>query len=420
MTMPLRSANRQTIRRINEAVVLGALHDHGPISRIGIVELTSLSPATITGITGKLIRQGLAREREAGVSTGGRPPMLVEIDRDAGCVVGIKLTEHHLVAALTDLGAEVLAERSVPLGPDRSPSAVVDALAETVADLVATEPDRRFYGVGIGLAGAIDRHEGVCRFSPFLPWRDVPLRSLLEPRIGRPVVIENDVSALTLAERWFGGGAGLSDFVVVTVGRGVGLGMVLDGRLYRGGKGAGGEFGHITMDPDGPPCDCGKRGCLEALVGEPALARSVRAVCGEGVTLREGATLARAGHEAARAVFAEAGATLGLALAGVVNLLNPTRVILGGEGAAMLDLLLDAIRAAMATHCFDGLFADLDLLVEPWDDDAWARGAAGLVLDDLLHARLDLGPDGIGASLDLDAGRSSPPRHAREVSRHGR
>ena len=419
--MPLRSANRQSTRRINEAVVLGALHDHGPISRIDMVELTSLSPATITGITGKLIRQGLAREREAGVSTGGRPPMLVEIDRDAGCVVGIKLTEDHLVAALTDLGAEVLAERSVPLGADRDPESVVDALAGTVAELVATEPGRRFYGVGIGLAGAIDRREGICRFSPFLPWRDVPLRSMLEPRVGRPVVVENDVSALTLAERWFGGGAGYSDFVVVTVGRGVGLGMVLDGRLYRGGRGAGGEFGHITMDPDGPPCDCGKRGCLEALVGEPALARSIRAACG-AATLAEGAALARSGHEAARAVFVEAGATLGLALAGVVNLLNPTRVIVGGEGAAMLDLLLDAVRGSMATHCFDGLFEDLDLLVEPWDDDAWARGAAGLVLDDLLHARLDLGPDGLAepAVLAAAGGSSTSTRPAREVSRHGR
>jgi len=390
VSIPMRSANRQTIRQINEALVLGVIHDHGPISRTDIADLSNLSPATITGIMGKFIRQGLAREREAGASTGGRPPVLVEIDRDAGCVVGVKLTETHLIAALTDLGAEVLAQRTTPIGNDKTPEAVVESLARVIEALREEAPNRRFYGVGVGLAGAIDRRAGICRFSPYLPWRDVPLRRLLRARISSPVVIENDVSALTLAERWFGGGAGLSDFVVVTLGRGVGLGMVLDGRLYRGGHGAGGEFGHITMEIDGPLCDCGKYGCLEALVGEPALGRRIAAVCGPDATLAQGADLARAGQPEALAVFASAAQTLGLALAGVVNVLNPTRVIVGGEGVHTLDLLLEPLRTTLDTHCFDGLFADLDLIVEPWGDDAWARGAAGLMLDELFHARVDL------------------------------
>lgn len=395
----MRSANRQTIRQINEAAVLGVIHDHGPISRTEIAEVTNLSPATITGIMGKLIRQGLAREREIGISTGGRPPVLVEIDRDAGCVIGVKLTEHYLTAALTDLGAETLAERSIPLHSDRSPRAVAAALAKVVTELRVTEPGRRFFGVGIGLAGAIDRRTGVCRFSPFLPWRDVPLRALLEPLVDCPVVVDNDVNALTLAERWFGGGAGFSDFVVVTIGRGIGLGMVLDGRLYRGGHGAGGEFGHVTVEPDGPPCDCGKRGCLEAVVAEPALLRRLRQVCGTDVSMTEGSALARSSHQEAKAVFVQAGTTLGWALSGVVNLLNPTRMIVGGEGVQYLDLLLDPMRDALAINCFDGLFADLDLLVEPLGDDAWARGAAGLVLDELFHARLDLGEENARAPL---------------------
>jgi predicted NBD/HSP70 family sugar kinase len=146
-------------------------------------------------------------------------------------------------------------------------------------------------------------------------------------------------------------------------------------------------------------CDCGKRGCLEALVGEPALARRIKQVCGAEITLSEGVALARDGHDQARRVFAEAGTTLGLALAGVVNLLNPTRVIVGGEGVQTLDLLLEPMREAMARHCFDGLFDDLDLVVEPWGDDAWARGAAGLVLDELFHARLDLDGDGVPADV---------------------
>lgn len=378
---------------MNEAVILGVIHDRGPIARTEIAGITSLSPATVTGITGMLIEQGLVFEQEIAESTGGRPPVLLSINRDAGCVVGIKLTESQIIAALTDLGAGTLASRTIELGGDRSPAAVIELVAGVVNELRQDFLDRQFYGVGIGLAGAIDRRAGVCRFSPFLQWRDVPLRLLLEKRIDRPVVIENDVSALTLAERWFGLGAGLTDFVVVTLGRGVGLGMVLDGRLYRGGKGAGGEFGHLSVDAGGPLCDCGKRGCLEALVGEQALTRQVAEALGSTYTLADGAERARMGDAQAAEIFNQAGDTLGIALAGIVNLLNPTRIIVGGEGVHTLDLLLEPMRSALATHCFDGLYDDLELIVEPWGDDAWARGAAGLVLDDLFHARLERDSD---------------------------
>lgn len=411
MSPRIQSATRTHIRQINEAVVLGLIHDRGAISRTELADLASLSPATITGIIAKLIRLGLVREQEIGYSTGGRPRVLVEFARDAGCIVGVKLTEAQLIGALTDLGAETVAQHTVSLGSDRLPEAVVRELGNLVASLLNEAPGKRLFGVGVGLAGAIDRRAGICRFSPYLPWRDVPLRALLEARIGRPVVIENDVSALVLAERWFGGGAELSDFIVVTLGRGVGMGMVLDGHPYRGGRGIGGEFGHITIDPDGPRCDCGKFGCLEALIGEPALTRQIGALLGRDMSLAEGAERARAGEEAVRAIFSDAGETLGLALAGVINVLNPSRVLVGGEGVEMLDLLLEPMRAALTAHCFDGLFADLDLIVEPWGDDAWARGAAGLVLDELFHARLELDA-GDGERSPVGAGRTgSDGRH---------
>ncbi len=374
---------------MNRAVVLGMIHESGPISRAEIAERTTLSPATVTGITGELITQGLVYEQAAGPSTGGRPPVLLSINRAAGCVVGIKLTESQIIATLTDLGAETLAQRTVSIASDRSPDGVVEQIVGLVDELRSGQPERQLYGVGLGMAGAIDRRAGICRFSPFLHWRDVPLGPMLEARIDAPIVIENDVSALTLAERWFGRGAGVADFVVVTLGRGVGLGMVLDGRLYRGGSGAGGEFGHVCVDPDGPRCACGKRGCLEAMIGEEGLSSEVRATLGADITLTDAAESARAGEDAARHLFSRAGRTLGVALSGVINVLNPRRMIVGGEGVQTLDLLFEPMRAALAEHCFDGVFDDLELVVEPWGDDAWARGAAGLILDDLFHARLD-------------------------------
>ncbi|MEO7913647.1 MAG: ROK family protein, partial [Roseiflexaceae bacterium] len=218
-----------------------------------------------------------------------------------------------------------------------------------------------------------------------LQWHSVPLRHMLEQRLGLPVVIENDVNTLTMAEQWFGAGVGVNDFLVVTLGRGIGMGMVLNGQLYRGGCGGGGEFGHITMVPDGPRCDCGKRGCLEALVADPAIVRRMQVASDRELTMEATVALARQGDTTAQGIFAAAGRTLGMAIANLVNIFNPPLLVIGGEGARALDLLQESLQETLQAHCFDGFFNDMRLVVEPWGDDAWARGAASLMLDELFR-----------------------------------
>ncbi|MEA2524023.1 MAG: hypothetical protein QOF73_1250 [Thermomicrobiales bacterium] len=384
----LRSGNRRLIREINQSLVLGLVRDQGPISRTDIAERADLSPATITDITAVLIEQGLIYEHEAGVSTGGRRPILLALNRQAGLVLGAKLTDREIVSALIDLDAEIVDRQTAALGDDGSLEHVVDVLAGLVADLRSRHPGRRIFGLGLGLAGVVDRRSGVCRFSPFFQWHDVPIGRLLEERLALPVVLDNDVNTLTLAEQWFGAGSGVADFLVVTLGRGVGMGMVLDGRLYRGGNGGAGEFGHATMATDGPLCDCGKRGCLEALVSSPALLRRLQSTLGSDVTFDEAVALARAGDLTARAVFAEAGRILGLALSHLINIFNPPLLIVGGEGAVAADLFLDPLRETLRANSFDGFFGDLRLVVEGWGDDAWARGAAGLMIEEMFRPTL--------------------------------
>src|SRR5215813_13431889 len=157
MSLRLRSGNRQLIREINQSLILSLVRDHGPISRTDIAEAAHLSLATVSGITSALIDQGLVYEHEAGISTGGRRPILLALNPQAGLVIGVKLTESQIVAALTDLNAEVIAQRAVPLGGDRRPEAVVAALAEIVDDLRAAHAERRIFGIGLGMAGVIDR-----------------------------------------------------------------------------------------------------------------------------------------------------------------------------------------------------------------------------------------------------------------------
>ena len=385
MSLRLRSGNRQLIREINQSLVLSLVRNHGPISRTDIADAAHLSLATVSSISNALIDQGLIYEHEAGISTGGRRPILLALNRQAGLVIGVKLTENQIVAALTDLTAEVIEQRAAPLGSDHRPEAVVGALAALVDQLRAAHPGRRMVGIGLGMAGVIDRRQGICRFSPFLQWHSVPLRHMLEQRLGLPVVIENDVNTFTMAEQWFGAGVGVNDFLVVTLGRGIGMGMVLNGQLYRGGCGGGGEFGHITMVPDGPRCDCGKRGCLEALVADPAIVRRMQMATNRELTMEATVALARQGDTTAQGIFAAAGRTLGMALADLVNIFNPPLLVIGGEGARALDLLQESLQETLQTHCFDGFFNDMRLVVEPWGDDAWARGAASLMLDELFR-----------------------------------
>jgi predicted NBD/HSP70 family sugar kinase len=313
-------------------------------------------------------------------------------------VLGAKLTDREIISALIDLDAEIVDRQTATLGGDGSLDHVVAVLAGLVAELRSRHPRQRIFGLGLGLAGVVDRRSGVCRFSPYFQWHDVPLGRLLEERLGLPVVLDNDVNTLTLAEQWFGAGAGLADFLVVTLGRGVGMGMVLDGHLYRGGNGGAGEFGHATMQPDGPRCDCGKRGCLEALVSSPALPRRLHASIGRQVTFEEAVALARSGDPTAAGIFAEAGRTLGLALSHLINIFNPPLLIVGGEGAVAADLFLEPLRESLRANCFDGFFAELRLVVEDWGDDAWARGAAGLMIEEMFRPTL-YRDEASGASL---------------------
>jgi predicted NBD/HSP70 family sugar kinase len=376
------------IREINKSLVLNIVRDHGSVSRTHIAHASHLSLATVSGITNELIEQGLIYEQEEGTSTGGRRPIMLALNPHAGLVAGAKLTETHILVALTDLNAEVVDQREVPIGDDKSSEAVVAVLGDAVANLREAYAKRPVLGMGVGMAGGIDRRSGVCRFSPFLGWRDVPLRQRLEKRLGLPVVIENDVNTFTMAERWFGAGVGVPDFLVVTLGRGVGMGMVLNGPLYRGGCGGGGEFGHITVAPDGPQCDCGKKGCLETFVSDPVILRRMRSALGRDLPLEHAVTLARQGDPIAHSIFAAAGRTLGTAIADLINIFNPPLLVVGGEGARALDLMLDPLQDALRANCFDGFFDDLRLVVEPWGDDAWARGAASLMLEELFRPTL--------------------------------
>jgi predicted NBD/HSP70 family sugar kinase len=206
------------------------------------------------------------------------------------------------------------------------------------------------------------------------------------------------VNTLTLAEKWFGAGQNVDDFLTVTVGRGVGLGIVVNGQFYRGAHGGAGEFGHTVIDPDGPVCDCGKRGCLETFVGDPGLLRMAAEAAQRGEmpgpveSMDNLIALAQEGNPAAQAVFVRAGNVLGREVANLINVFNPQRIIISGEGVRAGDWLFGPMRASVARHVMPGLAEDTEIRIDLWGDDAWARGAASLVLRELFESPMHREP----------------------------
>lgn len=377
---PEHASAREVMRANHQSAVFDAIHRNGPISRVELAAQLRLSAAAITDITAELIQRHLIFEaREAESSGVGRRKILLEVDYRQARVVGVKVSNAAIYAVLTDLKGEVV---------DTAESALPDTRVDTVLDLLAARIQAlslgsatAIAGVGVSLPGAVDHERGIVTFSPLLDWQEVPLATALGDRVGLPVVVENDVNAFAAAEAWFGRGHEARDFLVVTLGRGVGLGIVIGGELYRGPQGGAGELGHVVLDPSGPAGLHSGPGTVESLISDSALAERARArvpgfpADGSVETLVERAS---AGDRDAQVLLEEAGAWLGRTLAMLANVFAPSLVVLAGEGMRAERYLLPAARGTLDAFAFGGRGGRLELVVEPWGDDAWARGAATL------------------------------------------
>jgi len=387
--------NRKLIRGHNRSTVLNAILTAGSISRAELSQTIGLSPASITNLTADLLEEDLILETRQGESRGGRRPILLELNPKGGYVVGLKLTDQQIIGALTDLSANVLSNQTTAL-QGSEPEKIVDRIADTVTALLkeAKVPRNNLRGVGLGLAGVVDAEMGVSRQHPFFGWRDVPLGAMLQNRLKTLVHIDNDVKALTQAELLFGAGQGVSEFLTVTIGRGVGLGIVTGGKLYRGSHGGSGEFGHIVVEPDGRSCSCGKQGCLETIVAEPSLVVAGQKAVKEGkldpfTNLADLIDQAETGHPVAAKIFTDAGLVLGREIANLINIFNPELVLLSGEGTRIGDLIFLPMHSAINEHTMSTLRNDSVVRVDHWGDDAWAVGAASLVLQDFFASPID-------------------------------
>lgn len=383
----LRKADRELMRDVNTSLVINLVKTAGQLSRADLARESNLSPATISAIVGRLVGTGVLSEVAVGQSSGGRPPVLLSLNPRAAHVVGIKLKESGLTTVVTDLNAEPLVSFETELSLVGEPAAAIAAIDDAFKRALreAGISRKKVLGVGIGLPGVVDPGEGIVHYSEILRWREVALEGPLRHILKTPVWVDNDVNTVAVADKWFGGGLGARDFITVTVGRGIGLGIVVGGVVYRGAIGGAGEFGHITVAARGPLCQCGRIGCLETFAAEPAIRAAAGEFLGRTVEVDEVVALADSGNASMRRMLADAGEVLGKALANLITILNPERLIVSGEGVRLGRFYFEAMKSALKDDSYAGLGASLPVVIEPWGDDAWAIGAATLVLRELFQ-----------------------------------
>jgi glucokinase-like ROK family protein len=382
---------------INHLRVLNLLRLHPGISRAEIVNRTGLSKATVSSIVSELIHEGLVHEDGIGMqlASAGRRPVKLKLNGQIRLAIGVELTGSECIAVLTDLYGEPLRVLRHPMA-ESSVNTSLHVILQTVNQLLEGYDPARLLGVEVGVPGPVDPTRQRVVQAENIGWFDVPLGPMLTERVGKPVTLVKRQNAGVVGEYWHGVGKGRANLMYVSVSVGIGCGILIQGELYEGSNGSAGEIGHITLVPDGHRCKCGNFGCLETLASSPAIAVRAREKAKEGtetllvewtkgalqsITSRLVIEAAGQGDPLAVEVIQEAGYYLGIAVANVINLFNPSMVIVGGEMLELGNLFLDAVRGAVQRRSFSIPLAAVEVVPSALGYRAAAIGAATLVID---------------------------------------
>ena len=396
----MRTGSLESLRELNRLRVVEALRERGTASRAEIARVTGLSRSTVSSLVSDLQAHGLIVEHSdpdapAGMVTG-RPPTLLSLDRSAGAVVGIDFGHDRIHAAVSDLSRTVLAEAVRAGDVDHDAEGSLDtaaALVDELLDETGLEASD-VIGVGMALSGPIDHDRGVVRPTAILPgWEGLAVAAEMSRRLGDlPVHLDNDANLGALAEVTLGAARDARNAVYVMVSSGIGAGLIVDGRPYRGGRGMAGEVGHVLVDESGPICRCGNRGCLETYVSGPAICDLLRRSRGEELDLAEVIRLAHAGDAGCQRAIADAGRVLGRVVAAVCNVFNPDTVVVGGDLGEAGDVLLDPMREAVNRYAIAPAAEDARIVAGVLGERAQVLGALALALLQSEHLAARLAP----------------------------
>ncbi len=365
--------------------ILRTIKDRGAISRTDLQQVTSLSWGTITNTTRELLERNFIREEGATASKAGRKPMRLALNPARHSLIGVEIIPELVRCLAMNIAGDALWYETAHVQPEEEPESVLDRTADLVRRALSAVSARLCLGIGIAVPGTLNVKHGAIVRAPRLPkWNNVPVRERLQAKLNTAIHVERIANCLALAERWFGAAGEIEEVLCVKIGEGVGMGVLINGEIFRGGEGMAAEFGHITIDPEGPACGCGDRGCVESYCSAPAIISHARSLATGGdaaahvKSVEELATLAAANNPAALATFERMGKVLGLGVANAIDLFNPGLVVLAGKSTAGERYFMNALERQVEAHAWGQ--SSHKLLVSRLGERATAMGACGMIL----------------------------------------
>ncbi len=391
------------LREANLSAVLRLIQAHAPVSRAQLAVLTGLNKSTVSSLVDDLLERRLVHEIGQNSAGTGRPATLLEIDPQAGHIIGVELGVDFVSVGIADFRGNLVWQRREDADPLQGQDIMLEQTLRIVREAIAAGKKKgyRFLGMGLATPGTVDLNEGVLIFAPNLHWKDVPFRKIFSEGTKLKVLIENDANAATIGEHLFGGGRFTRDFIFVFAGVGIGGGLFLNGKLYRGKNGYAGEIGHspIMADHSQTLCHCGNRGCWETYANQFSIIQRIQArlevkrnsiipklMAEKNLPLsipliKEAADT---GDQEAIASFAEAGRAMGQGFAGLINIFNPDKIILGGPLSLAGEYLLPSIRDVIPHHTLPEIDQQAEVILSSFGPDASLIGAIAIVVDDVL------------------------------------
>lgn len=396
------TGDQEKVRKINKSIILNMLRLHAPISRARLANLTGLNRGTVSNIVNVLIEEGLVFEDEQKDSGIGRPAILLGLRPDGGAVIGVEIGVDFISVLLTNFVAEPIWDSRIQIDPSRTQTSIISHAEQLIdqALFLAKKEQLRPLGIGVGLAGIVNVHQGNLIMAPNLHWRNVPLRLMWNQRFHLPIYVENEANLSALGEYYFGLARNIDDFIYLSAGIGLGGGIMIDGQLFRGGHGYAGEIGHIQRNPVGEPCGCGRIGCWETQVGPRAVLHRVKkelqhhsdpillnACSGnlDNLTFEIVVEFALVGNTLCRQAIEEVAVHLGMGIVDMVHVFDPELVLIGGAFIQAKDILQPIIEKTLFTNVLEPYANRLRIAFSDRGTNDCVLGAVAIVLDDILR-----------------------------------
>lgn len=395
-----RTGNQALVREINLSMIMNVLRETAPVSRSSLAQMTGLNKTTVSSLVQELIDQRFVHEVGFDVTSAGRPAMLLDLNPAGGVIISCELGVDFISVIATNFAANVVWRHRAEIPQTHTQQVAIAHLLELLEKAIAISCDAygRLLGMAVGVPGLVDQGSGTLFFAPNLDWKDIPLGQILRTTFNVPVFIDNEANLAALGEHYFGAIQNHNEVLYVSVGIGLGGGIIRDGQLFNGATGFAGEFGHIVLDPNGKQCKCGNRGCWETFVNPAALFDYLHQALDQGpeslltqhlaqpehLTIAQVAQAAQAGDAVARSALGKIGYYLGLGIASLVNALNPDLVVLGGPLGQAGEQLLPEINRVLANRVLHWRRQATPVILAQHGSDACVMGGLAMVYQAIL------------------------------------